>query len=60
LRDRLHGNLHGVNEILEKSNFHPKFRNYLGYYKKNIFMQATYMFACVNYCINLFKDNTIK
>ena len=39
---------------------YPKFRNYLGNYDKNIFMQATYMFACVNYCINLFKDYTIK
>ena len=37
-----------------------KFEKYLGNHKKNIFMQATYMFACVNYCINLFKDDTIK
>ena len=37
-----------------------KFEKHLGNYKKNIFMQATYMFACVNYCINLIKDDTTK
>lgn len=39
---------------------YPIFEKYLGNHKKNIFMQATYMFACVNYCINLFKDDTTK
>ena len=39
---------------------YPIFEKYLGNHKKNIFMQATYMFACVNYCINLYKDNTTK
>ena len=37
-----------------------KFEKYLGNYNKNVFMQATYMFACVNYCINLYKDNSTK
>ena len=39
---------------------YPRFDEHLGNNKKNIFMQASYMFACVNYCINLYKDNTTK
>jgi hypothetical protein len=35
-----------------------KFEKYLGNYMKNIFMQASYMFACVNYCIKLYDDTT--
>jgi hypothetical protein len=37
-----------------KTYSYPKFKAYLGPYHQNIFMQAAYIYSCVNYAIKFF------
>lgn len=47
-----------------KTYSYPKLRDYLGDMENDTIMSATYIFACVNYCINFFsiavQDKQIK
>lgn len=43
-----------------KTYSYPKFKKYLGLYEQNVSMQATYIFACINYTIKLFDSGFKK
>jgi hypothetical protein len=43
-----------------KTYSYPNFKNYLGASEQNVFMQATYIFTCINYTIMFFESSFKK